>query len=96
MATVEGGGVRASIGFASKTGPRKANEDFAGAVVGCELPEPRQEVVAAIADTGALDYARQRAQQESDAAAAAISRLPNSTYKDSLLQLASFAVTRTY
>ena len=49
MATVETG-VRASIGFASKTGPRKANEDFAGAVVGCELPEPRQEVVAAIAD----------------------------------------------
>jgi len=49
MATVEAG-VRASIGFASKTGPRKANEDFAGAVVGCELPEPRQEVVAAIAD----------------------------------------------
>jgi serine/threonine protein phosphatase PrpC len=49
VATVEAG-VRASIGFASKTGPRKANEDFAGAVVGCELPEPRQEVVAAIAD----------------------------------------------
>jgi serine/threonine protein phosphatase PrpC len=49
MATVEAG-VRASIGFASKTGPRKANEDFAGALVGCELPEPRQEVVAVIAD----------------------------------------------
>ena len=49
MATVETG-VRASIGFASKTGPRKANEDFAGAVSGAELPEPRQEVIAAIAD----------------------------------------------
>src|SRR5579863_8281690 len=43
-------GVRAIVGFASKTGPRKANEDFAGAVMGAELPEPRQEVVAAIAD----------------------------------------------
>jgi serine/threonine protein phosphatase PrpC len=43
-------GVRASVGFCSKTGPRKANEDFAGAVFGAELPEPRQEVVAAIAD----------------------------------------------
>jgi serine/threonine protein phosphatase PrpC len=42
--------VQASIGFASKTGPRKANEDFAGAVIGAELPEPRQEVIAAIAD----------------------------------------------
>jgi serine/threonine protein phosphatase PrpC len=49
MATVETG-VRASVGFASKTGPRKANEDFAGAVSGSDLPEPRQEVIAAIAD----------------------------------------------
>src|SRR5437763_1237141 len=49
MATVETG-VRASVGFASKTGPRKDNEDFAGALSGAELPEPRQEVVAAIAD----------------------------------------------
>src|SRR6201988_543635 len=43
-------GVQASIGFASTTGPRKDNEDFAGALSGCELPEPRQEGVAAIAD----------------------------------------------
>jgi serine/threonine protein phosphatase PrpC len=43
-------GIQASVGFASKTGPRKANEDFAGALIGAELPEPRQEVVAAIAD----------------------------------------------
>jgi serine/threonine protein phosphatase PrpC len=49
MATVESG-VRASVGFASKTGPRKANEDFAGTVSGSELPEPRQEMIAAIAD----------------------------------------------
>ena len=40
MATVEVG-VRASVGFASKTGPRKNNEDFAGALIGAELPEPR-------------------------------------------------------
>ena len=49
MPTVETG-VRASVGFASKTGPRKENEDFAGALSGAELPEPRQEVIAAIAD----------------------------------------------
>jgi serine/threonine protein phosphatase PrpC len=49
MATVEVG-VRAIVGFASKTGPRKDNEDFAAALYGAELPEPRQEVVAAIAD----------------------------------------------
>src|SRR6267154_5598688 len=49
MATVEVG-VQASVGFSSKTGPRKNNEDFAGALMGWELPEPRQEVIAAIAD----------------------------------------------
>jgi octaprenyl-diphosphate synthase len=54
------------------------------------------EVVAAIKDTGALDYARERAQHESNVACAAMSALRNSTYKDSLLQLASFAVTRNY
>ena len=43
-------GIRAIVGFSSQTGPRKANEDFAGALIGAELPEPRQEVVAAIAD----------------------------------------------
>src|ERR1700675_2227611 len=43
-------GVRASVGFASETGARERNEDFAGAVFGCELPQPRHDVVAAIAD----------------------------------------------
>jgi serine/threonine protein phosphatase PrpC len=49
MPTVETG-LRAVVGFSSKTGPRQANEDFAGALIGAELPEPRQEVIAAIAD----------------------------------------------
>ena len=43
-------GLKVSVGFASETGPRKRNEDFAGAVFGPELPEPRRDVVAAIAD----------------------------------------------
>jgi serine/threonine protein phosphatase PrpC len=43
-------GVRASVGFTSKTGPRQANEDFAGALIGAELPQLRQEVIAALAD----------------------------------------------
>src|SRR6202167_1977281 len=43
-------GVKASVGFASETGPRKSNEDFAGTVFGLELPQPRRDVVAAIAD----------------------------------------------
>lgn len=43
-------GLKASVGFASETGLRKSNEDFAAAVFGAELPKPRWEVVAAIAD----------------------------------------------
>ena len=43
-------GVKASVGFASETGPRERNEDFGGAVFGWELPKPRRDVVAAIAD----------------------------------------------
>ncbi len=45
-----GAGVRASVGFCSDKGPREQNEDFAAAVIGAELPEPRREVVAGIAD----------------------------------------------
>lgn len=44
------GGVEASVGFSSETGPRPRNEDFAGVVFGAELPVPRRDVVAAIAD----------------------------------------------
>jgi serine/threonine protein phosphatase PrpC len=43
-------GVKVSVGFASQTGPRQRNEDFAGAVFGPELPAPRSDVIAAIAD----------------------------------------------
>ncbi len=43
-------GVKATVGFASETGPRKANEDFGGAVFGWELTPPRRDVVAALAD----------------------------------------------
>jgi serine/threonine protein phosphatase PrpC len=43
-------GVKASVGFASEKGPRERNEDFAGAVFGMELPRPRRDIVAAIAD----------------------------------------------
>jgi len=43
-------GVKASAGFASEIGPRERNEDFGGVVFGPELPQPRRDVVAAIAD----------------------------------------------
>jgi octaprenyl-diphosphate synthase len=53
-------------------------------------------VLQAITDTGALDYARAQARRESAVACAAIESLPSSKYRDSLLQLADFAVNRNY
>ncbi len=53
-------------------------------------------VMAAIRDTGALDYARSQAKAEAQVACEVISHLPHSKYKESLLQLADFSVTRSY
>ena len=53
-------------------------------------------VLEAITSTGALDYAREQARREAAAACAAIEHLPNSKYRDSLLQLADFAVNRNH
>ncbi len=41
---------KASIGFASETGPRERNEDFVGAVLGTSPPGERRDVAAVIAD----------------------------------------------
>jgi octaprenyl-diphosphate synthase len=51
-------------------------------------------VLEAIRASGALDYARAAAEREAEAACAAIAALPESEHKRSLLELASFAVTR--
>ncbi|MDH3286715.1 MAG: octaprenyl diphosphate synthase [Betaproteobacteria bacterium] len=53
-------------------------------------------VMEAIHATGALDYAREQARGASRAAGAAAASIPNSKYRDYLLQLAEFAVTRSY
>ena len=51
-------------------------------------------VLEAIRACGALDYARAAAEREAAAAAQSIAALPPSAYKQSLLELASFSVTR--
>ena len=48
-----------------------------------------------IRESGALDYARAAARHEAEAGAAAIAGLPPSEFKESLLELASFSVTRS-
>ena len=53
-------------------------------------------VLAAIEQTGAIEYARRQARIESRTACEALARLPDTPYRDYMLQLADFAVTRTY
>jgi len=52
-------------------------------------------VLEAIRACGALDYARAAAEREAAAAVQAITPLPPSEYRQSLLELASFSVTRS-
>jgi octaprenyl-diphosphate synthase len=55
-----------------------------------------QPVLATIRDTGALEYTRRQATLESQRAMEAVASLAHSSYRDSLLQLSAFAVSRTY
>ncbi len=55
-----------------------------------------QSVLAAIKDTNALQYTREQAQREIRIANDAISVLPDSNSKSALLQLAAFAVERSF
>jgi octaprenyl-diphosphate synthase len=54
------------------------------------------EVLQIIRATGALDFTRQQAMREADAACAAIASLPDSKHKQCLLELAHFAATRQF
>ena len=53
-------------------------------------------VVAAIHRVGALEYARTQARAESAEAIARLDHVPNSPWRDSLLQLANFSVERNF
>jgi len=53
-------------------------------------------VVVAVRETGALDHVKILAQQESEAACAAISHFSVSNYHKALVELSAFAVGRTY
>jgi octaprenyl-diphosphate synthase len=55
-----------------------------------------QEILGIVRRTGALEHARNQAKAESDLALEAIALLPNSQYKDALLELPAFAVSREF
>ena len=53
-------------------------------------------VLAAIRSSGALEYTQRQAEAEAEAARNALAAIPATQYRDSLIQLASFAVTRSH
>ena len=54
------------------------------------------QVLQVVQQTGALEYTRQQAQREADAACAVLAVLPATPYKKSLLELAEFAAARKF
>lgn len=81
--------------YAMKNGTSQQAEVIRGAIEHGGLSE-LDAVMAAIRDTGALEYTKNQAKIEARIACEAISHLPHSVHKDSLLQLAEFSVTRSY
>ena len=58
--------------------------------------EEFEAILQALHETDALDYARARARSEADLACRAIEGIADSKFKESLIQLADFAVSRNY
>jgi octaprenyl-diphosphate synthase len=54
------------------------------------------QIVQIVCATGALEYVKQRAEAEADAAKFALNAFPNSNFRECLLKLCEFAVARTY
>jgi octaprenyl-diphosphate synthase len=55
-----------------------------------------RDIVALVRRCGALDYTRRKAQHHADAAAAALSALPDNAWRKAMQELAQFSVTRSY
>ena len=54
------------------------------------------DVLKVVQQTGALEYTRQQAKREAEAAFDALAALPDTVYKKSLMELAKFAADRKY
>jgi len=81
--------------YAMKHGTREQAQRVRGAIEAGRLDDLAL-VLEAIRLSGALDYARAQARAESRMACTQLEALPHSKYRDFLIQLADFAVTRTF
>ena len=82
--------------YAMKTGSKEQAETVSKAIQNGGGEGMLEAVLQVIHETDALGYARKKAEAESCMATEAISLLPDSHYKECLLQLATFAVARNY
>lgn len=82
--------------YAMKIGSKKQAEIVSKAIQIGGGERVLEAVLHVIQETDALGYARKKAEAESCMATEAISLLPDSNYKECLLQLATFAVARNY
>ncbi|WP_067983870.1 octaprenyl diphosphate synthase [Neptuniibacter pectenicola] len=53
-----------------------------------------QPIMDIVKETGAIEYTQQKAQTEADSAIAALTALPDNSFKDTLIQIANIAVKR--
>lgn len=82
--------------YAMRIGSKKQVETVSKAIQNGGGEGVLEAVLQVIHETDALGYARKKAEAESCMATEAISFLPDSNYKECLLQLATFAVARNY
>ena len=82
--------------YAMKNGSKEQAEIVSRAIQNGGEKGVLESVLKVIHETGALDYTRKKAEAESCMATEAISKLPDSQYKECLLQLATFAVSRNH
>lgn len=81
--------------FAMKNGTAEEAEIIRNAIRKGDASD-FQRILGIVQRTGALTHAQQQAEAESALAQAAIATLPGSQYKEALLELSAFAVTREF
>ncbi len=81
--------------YAMRHGSATQHQVIRNAIEGGGLEE-LPAVIAAVNSTGALEHVRELARKESQLGCDAIAHLPDSNYHQALLQLAEFAVNRSF
>lgn len=80
--------------YAMHNGNEQQRQLIRDAIEHCNGMEHLDDILAAMANTGSLEYTQQKAEQEADKAIAALSPLADSPYKEALVALAHIAANR--